>query len=183
MSIRQLSSRVVYGNPWMLVREDEIERDNGQRGIYGVIEKHDSAVVLPMQGDSIYLVEQFRYPIGQRSLELPQGSLDADGFDPAEIARRELQEETGLIAGRLESLGEFAVAIGYSNQKNYAFLATDLLAGARRPDLEEHDLVVHKMRVAEFEQGIRDNLIRDAQTLAAWALYRTRYRAAVARDE
>ncbi len=76
MTIRQLSSRVVYTNLWMTVREDEIERDNGTRGIYGVVEKCDSAIVLAIDSESIYLVEQYRYPIGAKSLEFPQGSLE-----------------------------------------------------------------------------------------------------------
>ena len=102
MTIRQLSSRVVYRNPWMTVREDEIERNNGTRGIYGVVEKHDSAIVIAVDGDEVYLVEQFRYPVGMTTLEFPQGSLERDDVDPAEIAREELQAETGLVAEKLE---------------------------------------------------------------------------------
>src|SRR3974390_2883244 len=90
MTIRTLSSRIVYRNPWMTVREDDIERDNGTRGIYGVIEKADSAIIIPVEGDSVYLVEQFRYPIRAKSLEFPQGSLERNDLDPAEIARKEL---------------------------------------------------------------------------------------------
>jgi len=175
VSIRQLSSRVVYHNPWMTVREDEVERDNGQRGIYGVVEKHDSAVILPIDGGHIYLVEQFRYAIGRRSLELPQGSLERSGPAPEEIAREELEQETGIVAAKLELLGSFIIAIGYSNQRDYAFLATGLKVGTRRPDREEHDLMLHRLTLSEFEQKVRDNTIDDAQTLAAWAFYRARY--------
>jgi 8-oxo-dGTP pyrophosphatase MutT (NUDIX family) len=175
VSIRQLSSRIVYRNPWMTVREDEVERDNGQRGIYGVVEKHDSAVILPIDGDHIYLVEQFRYAVGRRSLELPQGSLERAGLAPEAIAREELAQETGIVAGKLELLGSFIIAIGYSNQRDYAFLATGLTLGPRRPDREEHDLVLHRISLSEFAEKVRDNTIDDAQTLAAWALYRSRY--------
>ncbi len=159
----------------MTVREDEVERDNGQRGIYGVVEKYDSAVILPIDGDSIYLVEQFRYPIGRRSLELPQGSLEASGLEPETIARQELQQETGIVAAKMELLGSFMIAIGYSNQRQYAFLATGLMPGQNCPDREEHDLLLHRVSLSEFQQKIRDNVIEDAQTLAAWALYRARY--------
>lgn len=175
MSIRQLSSRVVYRNPWMTVREDEVERDQGQRGIYGVVEKHDSAVILPLDGDYIYLVEQFRYPISRRSLELPQGSLEADGLEPEAIARQELLQETGIVATEMELLGAFNIAVGYSNQRDYVFLATGLTLGQRNPDREEHDIVLHRVSVDEFRGKIRNNTIDDAQTLAAWALYRARY--------
>jgi len=159
----------------MTVREDEVERDNGQRGIYGVVEKHDSAVILPIDAGQIYLVEQFRYSIGRRSLELPQGSLERAGLAPEDIAREELAQETGIIAAELELLGSFIIAIGYSNQRDYVFLATGLMRGARRPDREEHDLVLHRVSLREFAEKIRDNTIDDAQTLAAWALYQARY--------
>jgi ADP-ribose diphosphatase len=174
MTIRQLTSRVVYRNPWMTVREDEIERDHGVRGIYGVVEKYDSAIILPIDDHEVYLVEQYRYPIGANSLEFPQGSLEKDGLDPADIAGEELQAETGLIAGNLEYLGEIYIACGYANQKTHAFLATGLVQGARRPDAEEHDLAVRKLKLAQLEGLIRDNTIKDAQTLAAWAFYQTR---------
>jgi len=174
MTIRQLSSRVVYRNPWMTVREDEIERDNGTRGIYGVVEKFDSAIILPIDGDQVYLVEQFRYPIGEKSLEFPQGSLERNNVDPAEIARDELQAETGLVANKLELLGEIYIACGYANQKTYAFLATELKQVSGTPDAEEHDLAVRKTSLDELERLIRDNIINDAQTLAAWGLYRAR---------
>ncbi len=118
MTIRQLSTRVVYRNPWMTVREDEIERDNGARGIYGVVEKCDSAIILPIDGNCVYLVEQFRYPIGEKSLEFPQGSLETEGIDPAEIARKELQGETGLVAEKLECLGEIHIACGLYQPEN-----------------------------------------------------------------
>ena len=174
MTIRQLSSRVVYRNTWMTVREDEIERDNGVRGIYGVIEKYDSAIILPIDDDHIYLVEQYRYPIGENSLEFPQGSLEKNDIDPAEIARDELQAETGLVAAKLEHLGEIYIACGYANQKTHAFVATGLTQTARHPDVEEHDLAVRKVSLAELQQLIRDNVIKDAQTLAAWACYMAR---------
>ncbi len=82
MSIRTLSSREVYRNHWLRVREDEIERNNGVRGIYGVVEKDDCAVILPIDGDTVYLVEQFRYTIGKRALELPQGGWETGGSEP-----------------------------------------------------------------------------------------------------
>jgi len=174
MSIRQVSTRVVYRNPWMTVREDEIERDNGAHGIYGVIEKADSAIILPIDGPYIYLVEQFRYPIGVTSLEFPQGSLERNDIDPMEIARYELQGETGLVAEKLEPLGEIHIACGYTDQRTYAFVATGLTQSERAPDKEEHDLVVRKMSLVELAALIAHNAIKDAQTLAAWVLYRTR---------
>ena len=174
MTIRQVSSRVVYRNRWMTVREDEIERDGGAPGIYGVVEKYDSAIVIALERDQVYLVEQYRYALGVNSLEFPQGSLERNDVDPAEIARAELQAETGRVAGKLECLGEIYIACGYANQKTHAFLATELTASAGERDAEEHDMVVRKVSLQELRQLIAGNQIKDAQSLAAWALYQTR---------
>ena len=64
-SITTLASREVYRNRWMRVREDEILRSNGERGIYGVVEKHDAAIILPVDKGRVWLVEQYRYTIGR----------------------------------------------------------------------------------------------------------------------
>ena len=177
MSIRTLSSREVYRNPWLRVREDQIERSNGAKGIYGVVEKDDCAVILPIEGETIYLVEQFRYPIGRRTLELPQGGWETPDVDPEELARGELREETGLLAASMKHLGTMWVAYGFANQKQHAFLATGLTQAEADPDPEEQDLVVRKITIAEFEQMLLDGRIQDACTLAAWGLYKLRQRA------
>ena len=172
MSIKTLSSREVYRNPWMRVREDQIERSNGTPGIYGVIEKHECAIILPIQDDTIYLVEQFRYTVQQRYLELPQGGWQTAGVAPEELARGELREETGLVAASMTHLGTIWVAYGYSNQKEYVYLGTGLSPTAADPDPEEHDLVLRNVPIPQFEQMILDGTIRDSCTIAAWGLYK-----------
>lgn len=174
VTIRRLKTREVYRNPWMAVREDEIERNNGTRGIYGVVEKSDSAIIVPIEGSDVILVEQFRYPISEQSVEFPQGSLENNSLEPLEIARRELREETGIDAGSFEYLGEIIIAIGYSGQKTHAFVARELMHGPSAPDLEEHDLKILRVSIPELERLILENKIKDAQTLAAWALYKTK---------
>ena len=72
--MEQLSSRQVYANSWMAVREDRIRRADGTDGIYGVIDKPTYALVIPRDGDRLQLVEQFRYPVGRRSWEFPAGT-------------------------------------------------------------------------------------------------------------
>lgn len=172
MSIKTLNSREVYRNPWLRVREDQIERSNGALGIYGVIDKDDCAVILPIEDGRVYLVEQFRYTIQQRCLELPQGGWESPDVDPEELARGELREETGLDAGRMVYLGPMWVAYGFANQKQHVFLATGLKHAGGDPDPEEHDLVLHSITIAEFEQMMSEGTIRDCCTLAAWGLYK-----------
>jgi 8-oxo-dGTP pyrophosphatase MutT (NUDIX family) len=100
--ITTTGTSVVYENRWMRVREDTIQRRDGSDGIYGVVEKPDFVVIVPLNGDRLHLVEQFRYPVGARYWELPQGSWEeAPDADPLELARGELQEETGLRAAKM----------------------------------------------------------------------------------
>src|SRR5581483_306423 len=134
MSIKTLSTREIYRNNWLRLREDQIERSNGARGIYGVIEKDDCAIIIPIEGETIYLIEQFRYTIQQRALELPQGGWETANVDPEELARGELREETGLTAASMMRLGEMWVAYGFARQKEHVFLATGLTPGATDRD-------------------------------------------------
>jgi ADP-ribose pyrophosphatase len=172
MSIKTLSSREVYRNPWLRVREDRIERSNGSQGIYGVVDKDDCAIIIPIQDESIYLIEQFRYTVQQRCLELPQGGWETPGVDPEELARGELREETGLVAATMTQLGAMWIAYGCVRQKQHIFLATGLVPAAPDPDPEEHDLLLRAFPIAQFEQMILDGTIRDGCTLAAWGLYK-----------
>src|SRR5208337_3190204 len=98
-----LSSRLVYENPWIRVREDQVLRPDGQPGIYGVVEFKNRAVgVLPVDDEGcIWLVGQHRYPLNSYSWEIPEGG-SPQSETTEETARRELKEETGLSAGRLE---------------------------------------------------------------------------------
>ena len=172
MSIRRLSSREVYRNPWMRVREDAIERSNGAHGIYGVVEKDPSAIIIPLAGDTLYLVQQYRYTIGEVCLEFPQGGWERADVDIHELAAGELREETGLRAAALQYLGPMWVAYGFCNQQQHAFLATGLTPGETAFDPEEHDLTVHTVSVTEFEQMLRDGRIQDCCTIGAWGLYK-----------
>ena len=170
-SITTLTSREVYRNHWMRVREDEILRSNGERGIYGVVEKHDAAVILPIEQGRVWLVEQFRYTIGERALELPQGGWEMEVENPEELARGELKEELGLEAAEMTHLGSLWIAYGFTRQKQHVFLATGLTQTGKQPDAEEHDLVMRSVAVSEFERMMLDGTIRDNCTLSAWALY------------
>ena len=130
MAIRAVRSRVVYENRWLRVREDDIVRADGTPGIYGVVEKPPCAIVIPFDGERFTLVEQYRYTVGGRFCEFPQGAWEErPDADPAEIAAGELREETGLAAGRLERLGELFVAYGFCDQVMHVFLATELEQG------------------------------------------------------
>jgi ADP-ribose pyrophosphatase len=178
-SIRTLSTREVYRNPWLSLREDEILRSNGNAGIYSVVDKEDAAIIIPLDiktadsenGGRVWLVEQFRYTIQERCLELPQGGWEMSDVDPEELARGELKEELGLHAADMIYLGTIWIAYGFANQKQHVFLATGLTPTETDPDPEEHDLVAHSVTIAEFEKMMLDGVIRDSCTISAWGLY------------
>jgi ADP-ribose pyrophosphatase len=170
-AIVTLASREVYRNAWMRVREDHILRSNGQPGIYGVIEKDDAAIIIPIDGERIWLVEQFRYTIQKRVWELPQGGWEMYIDDPEELARGELREELGLHAEEMIYLGATWIAYGFNRQKQHVFIAKGLTPVEKDPDPEEHDLMMKSVPVSEFERMMLDGEVRDDCTLAAWALY------------
>ncbi|MBS1802591.1 MAG: NUDIX hydrolase [Acidobacteria bacterium] len=171
-SITTLESREIYRNQWLRLREDKILRSNGKQGIYSVVDKEDCAIILPIQDDKVWLVEQFRYTIQERSIELPQGGWEMEIENPEELARGELKEETGLYAAEMIYLGFLWIAYGYSRQKQHVFLATGLTLKERDPDEEEHDMIIHTTTIEEFEQMMLDGKIRDVCTVGAWGLYR-----------
>ena len=176
MTIKTISSREVYRNPWTSVREDVIERANGVRGIYGVVDKDPASIIIPLdltaEGEFVYLIEQFRYTVGGRHWELPQGGWETAEVVPEEMARGELKEETGLTAERMTHLSMLQIAYGVMNQKHHVFLAEGLTMGEAAPDAEESDLVLRRVSVGEFEGMIVDGTIVDNCTAAAWAVYR-----------
>src|SRR5665213_3207195 len=154
--IRTISSREVYRNAWTRVREDVIERAKGQRGIYGVIDKDPAALIIPLEvteeGEFLYLVEQFRYTVGGRFCEFPQGGWELAEVDAEEMARGELREETGLTASRMTHLSTLQIAYGVMNQQQHVFLAEGLTMGQAEPDQEENDLVVRRVGLREVER-------------------------------
>lgn len=169
--IQMLGRREVYRNHWMRVYEDEILRSNGAKGIYGVVEKDPSAIILAIEADRIWLVEQFRYTTQKRELELPQGGWEMEIEDPEELARGELKEETGLAAASMTRLGSLWISYGFTRQEQHVYLATGLTETEKDPDAEEHDLVVCSLAIDEFERKILTGEIRDNCTVSAWGLY------------
>ena len=167
----------MYRNPWLRVREDQVERSNGVHGIYGVVDKHDCAVILPIQGDNIYLIEQFRYTVQQRCLELPQGGWETAGVDPTELARGELREETGLIAASMTPLGTLWIAYGFVHQRQHVYLASGLTPGKADPDPEEHDLVLRTGRFPRL--GVPSVAERDLRPWLVQRMKRVRARTTV----
>jgi len=173
IGMERVGSRVVYRNPWMVVREDEIRRSDGTSGIYGVVEKPDFALVLPRWRDGFWMVEQYRYPAGRRAWEFPQGSWGHPAAgDQTALARQELAEETGLRAASMIHLGHLFEAYGFSTQGFDVYLATGLTEGKPDREASESDMIHRAITDTEITEMIRTGQIVDAPSLAALTLYR-----------
>lgn len=174
-SIKTISTRVVYQNKWSRVREDIIERADGERGIYGVLDKDPACIVIPLErtpeGDFVTLVHQYRYTVEGSFYEFPQGGWEIADPDAEALARGELREETGLSAGRITLIGRNWIAYGAMKQMHYVWLAEDLTQGELDLEVEEQGLTVHRVRVEEFEAMIQDGRIMDGCSIAAWGTY------------
>jgi 8-oxo-dGTP pyrophosphatase MutT (NUDIX family) len=167
----QVSSRLVYENRWLSLREDQIRLPDGTPGVYTVVDKPTAALVIPMERGGCHLIEQYRYPVGLRSWEFPQGTWAEDRTGPAdELARAELREETGLRAGDLEPLGRVAIAPGLTSQRCEVFLATDLTAGPSEREHTEQGMIQRWFAGEELMEMIGAGEIFDAITLAAFSL-------------
>jgi ADP-ribose pyrophosphatase len=134
-----------------------------------VVHHHGSAVILPVFDDgTVALVRQYRHPAVRYLLEAPAGTLD-ERERPEDGAARELEEELGLIAGRLEKLSEFFVSPGFCEEKMWVFLATELRDGKPNPD-EDEVLEVVRLPIDEALEMISSNEIQDAKTIIALML-------------
>ena len=160
-------SRVVYTNPWIKVREDQIVRPDGQPGIYGVVQFQNKAVgVLPVDADgSVWLVGQYRYPLGLYSWEIPEGGGPI-GEDPETTARRELREETGLVAGHLEPISLTHLSNSVSDEVAHLYRATELTPGPSEPEGTER-LQVSRISWDEAWEMVRGGTITDAMSVIA----------------
>jgi ADP-ribose pyrophosphatase len=129
-----VSSREVYRNPWMRVREDQVIRPGGERGLFGVVEMKPGATVLALsRDDEVYLVREYKYAVGRASTELISGAIEPRET-PLEAARRELREEAGLLASEWIDMGQVDPFTTAVSSPNHLFLARGLSEGERQPD-------------------------------------------------
>jgi ADP-ribose pyrophosphatase len=160
------SSRAVYSNPWMTVREDAVVRPDGSNGIYGVVRLGRCVGMLPfVDDDHVLLVRQWRYITRVTTWEMPTGGMH-DDETPVEAVQRELAEEAGVHAGRLESLGSHVTSKSVIDETAHLFLAYDLVPAAAHPD--ETEFI--SRHVVSFDQALAwvlDGTIVDSMTIIA----------------
>ena len=174
---QRLDSRVVYKNPWISVREDEVLRPDGSPGIYGVVDTRTATAVVVLTPQlEVYLVGQYRYTMEEYSWEVIEG-----GGDPGEpallAAQRELKEEAGLEADHWEPLGgPIHLSNGYSSEIGHLFLATGLHEVGAEPEATE-DLQLRRIPFAEALARVLTGEIKDGMSIMSLLLLERRLRA------
>ena len=136
------SSKQVYKNPWIIVREDRVTHPGGTAGVFGVVEMKPGSTVLAIDDcQQVYFVREFKYAMQVESLELMSGGLD-QAESPLQAAQRELQEELGLRAKDWIDLGVINPFTTVVKSPNYMFMASDLTNAPKSPDDSEQLEVV-----------------------------------------
>jgi ADP-ribose pyrophosphatase len=164
MEEKTLSSRRVYDGRVIKLDVLDIELSNGQKSMREIV-KHPGAVAIVALDDqrNILMVRQWRMAAERAMLEIPAGTLNP-GEEPLACADRELQEETGQRAGKLEPMGAFFVAPGYTTEKIHLFLATGL-TDSRLPMDDDEFIELEHIPLEEAVRRVTTGEIEDGKTI------------------
>lgn len=159
-----LSSEIKYKNPWMQIREDKVITPLGTEGIYGVLESNDSVIIAAVNDKhELYLVRTFAYPAQEWNWELPGGGGDQQ--EPVEAGKRELEEETGILANSWKLLGKPRVCNGFMTERMAVYLAQDLsFTGEQEVSTEQIDEAKF-FSMDQIDDMIASGKINDAQSI------------------
>ncbi len=169
MPFELIKSETILQGRAFKIRRDYLKTPDGQETRLEIIEHGGSVVIVPIDPEgNILFVRQYRHATGQDMLELPAGTRDGD--EPYEAcAAREIREETGMEAAKLEKVGEFYLAPGYSTEFMAVFLATDLKQNPLDAD-EDEFLSVEKIPLQKAMEMLESGDVKDAKSLAAFLL-------------
>ena len=158
------SSKIVYQNHWMRIREDKVVTPTGGDGIYGFMESNDSVMVAVLNDkNELYLVRTFSYPSASWNWELPGGS--SDGEDVATASKRELEEETGILAETWARLGKTRVCNGFMTERMATYLATDISFTGEKEVADEQIDDAKFFSMSEVDAMIERGEINDGQSI------------------
>lgn len=164
---KTLTTRLIYQNPWMRLREDLAELPDGKQTIYGVIEVNDAVGILPfIDADNVVLVRQYRYVFGENHRwEMPTGGVKP-GESLEDAAQRELKEEAGYQAGELQHINTFYSSKSIMHEIPHLFVARDLTPARMAAD-ETENLDVEIFPFSRALEMVVSGEIRDAMTMIA----------------
>ncbi len=167
---KKLTENKVYSGRIFDVYSDDIELPNGKTSKRDWVKHNGGAAILCLDKENnVYLVEQYRYSVGRVVLEIPAGKIDK-GEEPYNSAIRELEEELGFRAEKIEPLGVILPTVGYVSEKIYLYLATEY--DVVKQHLDEGEFVnIVKMPLSELIEKIENFEIEDAKTIIAVTRY------------
>jgi ADP-ribose pyrophosphatase len=167
---RVLSSQSIYNGRAVNLRVDTIQMPDGRETTREVVEHSECVVVVAIDADKkVLLVKQYRLPVQKDLLELPAGGIEGDE-EPVDAVRREMQEETGYLPKKIESLGGFYSSPGYCTEYLHLFLATDLMP-SQLYDEDTQSITLVRVPVTDIPELIRSGDICDAKSVAGLLIY------------
>jgi len=163
---KTVSSRPIYDNPWISVREDQVINPKGGNGIYGVVTFKNIAIgIIPVDEEGYtYLVGQFRYTLNEYSWEIPEGGGPI-GIDPLDSAKRELKEETGFTADKWTNICTIHTSNSVTSEVGYLYLAQGLKDGESEPE-DTEELQVKRVHLKDAVEMVMNNEITDSLSIA-----------------
>jgi len=172
MPFEFIKSEPVFQGRAFKIRRDSLKTPDGRETKYEIVEHNGSVIIIPIDElGNLLFVRQYRHAAGMDLLELPAGTRE--GNEPHEVcAAREIREETGMAAGKLERIGNFYLAPGYSTEFMAVFLATELTHNPLEADADEF-LELEKIPINKAIEMAEKGEMPDAKTLAALFLART----------
>ncbi len=161
-----LSTKEVYQNPWIRVREDRVLNPGGGEGIYGVVSMRNKAIgIIPIDDEGYtYLVGQYRYALNEYSWEIPMGGGLIEN-DILESAKRELKEETGFTAAKWTNIARLHTSNSVTDEEGFVFLAQELTSGETAFE-ETEELHIRRVKFSEAVHMAMNNQITDAISVA-----------------
>ncbi|MCW4049009.1 MAG: NUDIX hydrolase [Candidatus Bathyarchaeota archaeon] len=169
---KKVSSKLLHKGKHFSFKTDTVQLDNGKETIRDIVDHPGAIAVIPVDGESIIMVRQFRYAAGKELLEIPAGTLEP-GEDSFACAVRELQEETGYAASEWNKLLSCYMAPGYSNEIIHFYVAEGLNAVDSNPE-DDESITVEKHSFNDVLTMIEENVIEDSKTITGVLGYLTR---------
>lgn len=167
----EVKSTTIYNGRVFNLRQDQVRLPNGHVTHLDIVEHPGAVVMVPVDDQgNLWLVRQYRHAAGKWLLEFPAGTLEA-GEDIESCAHRELREEIGMAAGKVQKIGEFYIAPGYSTEFLHIYLASDL-SPAPLPGDDDEFIQVEALTIDQAYALAGQGSIPDAKTLAALFLAR-----------
>jgi ADP-ribose pyrophosphatase len=174
MTFRIVGSEVVADAGFLRITGERVAGPDGEEFDRVVVRHPGAVVIVPVTGDEVVFVRQYRVAIDQDLLEVPAGKRDVEGEPPEETARRELEEEIGFRPGRLVKLAEFFNTPGFCDEHTHLFLALDLedLGATNAVSPEEREMTVERLSWARVDDLIASGELTDAKSLIGVLLAR-----------